>query len=123
MSRHVHAIQCIGCPVGCGGEVVLENGAVAEMRGFTCDKGLAYAAEEVVAPKRMVTTTIGVAGGLLPLLPVVSERPVPKERVADCVAFLRTVRVTAPIAADAVIAADVLGLGVAFRASRAMPAV
>ena len=50
MLRQVHAIQCIGCPVGCGGDVVVEDGAVVDMTGFTCAKGQAYAAEEVVSP-------------------------------------------------------------------------
>ena len=120
MTRHVHAIQCIGCPVGCGGEVVIEAGAVVEMRGFTCDKGQAYAADEVVAPKRMVTTTVRVDGGGLPLLPGVSERPVPKDAIFDCIRLLRSVVVQAPVEADTVILADALGLGVNFRAARAI---
>lgn len=120
MTRHVHAIQCIGCPVGCGGEVVIEAGAVIEMRGFTCDKGQAYAADEVVAPKRMVTTTVRVDGGTLPLLPVVSERPVPKDAIFDCIRLLRSVVVQAPVEADAIIVADALGLGVNFRAARSI---
>ena len=121
-SRMTHAIQCIGCPVGCGGEVVVEAGAVVEMRGFTCDKGLAYAAEEVVAPKRMVTTTVRVTGGSLAYLPVVSERAVPKGAMIDCIRLLRAVEVAAPIAADQVIVADALGLGIAFRAARPIAA-
>ena len=30
MTRHVQPIQCIGCPTGCGGEVIIEDGAVVE---------------------------------------------------------------------------------------------
>ncbi|WP_370673636.1 DUF1667 domain-containing protein [Pleomorphomonas sp. PLEO] len=118
MERLVHAIQCIGCPIGCGGEVTVEDGVVAEMTGFTCNKGLAYAAEEVVAPKRMVTTTVRVSGGGLPLLPVVSVNPVPKERIFDCLRLLRGVSVVAPVAEGAIIISDALGLGVDFRAAR-----
>jgi CxxC motif-containing protein len=118
MARVVHAIQCIGCPIGCGGEVTVENGIVAEMSGFTCNKGLAYAAEEVVSPKRMVTTTVRVSGGSLALLPVISATPVPKERIFDCLRLLRGVSVAAPVAEGTVIVADALGLGVDFRAAR-----
>ena len=118
MERVVHAIQCIGCPIGCGGEVVVENGAVAEMSGFTCNKGLAYAAEEVVSPKRMVTTTVRVSGGGLALLPVVSATPVPKERIFDCLRLLRGVTVVAPVDEGTVVVSDALGLGVDFRAAR-----
>jgi len=123
MARVVHAIQCIGCPIGCGGEVTVEDGSVAEMTGFTCNKGQAYAAEEVVAPKRMVTTTVRVSGGGLPLLPVVSVTPVPKERIFDCLRLLRGVSVSAPVAEGAIIVSDALGLGVDFRAARAIPLV
>lgn len=123
MARVVHAIQCIGCPIGCGGEVTVEDGAVAEMTGFTCNKGLAYAAEEVVSPKRMVTTTVRVSGGGLALLPVVSGTPVPKERIFDCLRLLRRVSVAAPVAEGTVIVADALGLGVDFRAARDIAAL
>lgn len=123
MTRRTQAIQCIGCPVGCGGEVVVDEGHVVAMHGFTCSKGEAYAAEEVVAPKRMVTTTVRVSGGSLPLLPVVSERPVPKEAIVACVRLLRGVVVEAPVAASAVVVENALGLGVNFLAARDMPSV
>ena len=71
MARVVHAIQCIVCPIGCGGEVTVEDGTVTTLTGFTCNKGLAYAAEEVVSPKRMVTTTVRVSGGGLKVSRVV----------------------------------------------------
>jgi sulfite reductase (NADPH) flavoprotein alpha-component len=118
MTRHVQPIQCIGCPTGCGGEVIMEDGAVVELRGFTCDVGKTYAAEEVVAPKRMVTTTVRVAGGALPVLPVVSDRPILKGSIFACLRLLRDVTVIAPVAAESVVLADALGLGVNFLASR-----
>lgn len=123
MARVVHAIQCIGCPIGCGGEVIVENGRVSEMTGFTCNKGLAYAAEEVVSPKRMVTTTVRVSGGSLALLPVVSASPVPKERIFDCLRLLRGVSIVAPVAEGTVVVSNALGLGVDFRAARDISSV
>jgi len=117
-TRTTHAIQCICCPTSCLGEADVEDGRVVETRGLTCEVGEAYAADEVVAPKRTVTTTVRVTGGKLHLLPVVSERPLPKEAVRDCVRLLRGVEVAAPIETGRVIVADALGLGVAFCASR-----
>jgi CxxC motif-containing protein len=122
MTRQTHAILCICCPTGCAAQVIVEDGRVIEQCGLTCEIGEAYAAEEVVAPKRMVTTTVRVTGGSLHLLPVVSERPVPKEAVRDCVRLLRGVEVAAPIETGRVIVDDALGLGVAFRATRAISA-
>ena len=116
--QEIRKVLCIGCPTGCDGEVILENGVVVETRNYTCDIGRALVAEEVIAPKRTVTTTVRVKDGALPLLPVVSDRPVPKEAIFDAVEQLRKLTVTAPIQADSVILADVLGLGVNFIAAR-----
>ena len=79
-----------------------------------------YAADEVTAPKRMLTTTVAVEGGLLPLLPVVSSTVLPKEKVLACAAYLRGIKVQAPIAAGDVVVKDILGLGVDIVASRGM---
>ena len=68
----------------------------------------------------MLTTTVRIRGGLLPLLPVVSANVLPKGKIADCVAFLRTVTVQAPVKAGDVIVPDILGLGVNIVASRDM---
>jgi CxxC motif-containing protein len=122
MSRITQPIQCIGCPVGCGGDVIVENGEVVEMHGFNCDVGQAYAAEEVIAPKRMVTTTVRLKGGALALLPVVSAKPIPKGRIFDCVNALRKIEVVAPVKAGDVVLADVLGVGVDMVAARSVAA-
>ena len=121
MTRRAQSVLCIGCPTGCSGEVVIEDGVVVEMHGYTCKRGRAYVAEEVIAPKRMVTTTVRVNGGALALLPVVSDQPVPKESIFACLGQLRKVSVTAPVAADSVVLADILGLGVNFVAARDCP--
>ena len=121
MTRRAQSVLCIGCPTGCSGEVVIEDGVVVEMHGYTCKRGRAYVAEEVIAPKRMVTTTVRVNGGALALLPVVSDQPVPKDSIFACLGQLRKVTVTAPVATDSVVLANVLGLGVNFVAARDCP--
>ena len=121
MTRRVQSVLCIDCPTGCSGEVVIEDGVVVEMRGYTCKRGRAYVAQEVLAPKRTVTTTVRVNGGALALLPVVSDRPVPKDSIFACLGQLRKVTVTAPVATDSVVLADILGLGVNFVAARDCP--
>ena len=121
MTRRAQSVLCIGCPTGCSGEVLIEDGVVVEMHGYTCKRGRAYVSEEVIAPKRMVTTTVRVNGGSLPLLPVVSDRPVPKGSILACLGELRKITVSAPVAADGVVLANVLGLGVNFVAARDCP--
>lgn len=111
-------MNCIMCPMGCELTVTLENGAVLDVKGNTCPRGAIYARNEVTAPKRMLTTTVAVAGGALPLLPVVSADVLPKERVLECARYLRGVKVQAPVKAGDVIVENILGLGVNIIASR-----
>lgn len=110
-------MNCIMCPMGCEMTVTVENGKVIDVKGNTCPRGAKYANDEVTAPKRMLTTTVRIEGGMLPLLPVVSETVLPKEKVLDCAAFLRGVTVKAPVKTGDVIVKDILGLGVNIIAS------
>ena len=112
---------CIGCPLGCRLEVDEdESGDIVEVRGFSCKKGEEYAAQEHVAPRRMITTTVGVSGGLYPRLPVKTSVTVPKELVMEVCRALRTVCVPAPVHRGDVIVPNILGTGVDIVATRDM---
>lgn len=113
-------LNCIVCPMGCELTATLEGTTVTNVTGNTCPRGAKYAQEELTAPKRMLTSTVRINGGLLPLLPVVSKSALPKDKVLACAEYLRSVTVEAPIAEGAVVCADILGLGVDIVASRSM---
>lgn len=113
-----HEFLCINCPLGCTLELSEENGEVLEVKGADCKVGEKYAVEEFKDPRRMVITTVRVSGGTLPLLPVVSEAPIPKRMIRDAVKELADVVVDAPIADGQVIYPDILGTGVDVVASR-----
>lgn len=115
-------VSCIVCPLSCVGEVTIADGKVTGVAGFTCPRGQNYAREEVTAPKRMLTSTVKVSGGQLPLLPVVSRQPLPKDKIMDCARRLSAVTVSAPVKEGDVVVADILGLGVDIVASRDMAA-
>lgn len=120
MAVETRIMNCIMCPLGCEMTVTIEDGAVTGVTGNTCPRGPKYAHDEVVAPKRMLTSTVRVNGGLLPLVPVVSKTTLPKERILDCAAVLRQVIVEAPVSEGQVIVENILGLGVDIVASRSM---
>lgn len=120
MAVETRIMNCITCPMGCEMTVTITDGVVTEVKGNTCPRGKKYAENEISAPKRMLTSSVRVTGGLLPLLPVVSKDVLPKERVLDCAEALRRITVTAPIAEGQVICPNILGLGVDIVASRAM---
>ena len=102
--------------------MTIHAGKITNIDGFTCQRGRDYATEEVIAPRRMLTTTIRIKNGKLPLLPVVSAQPLPKERIREAVRYLADIAVQAPVAVGDVICENILGLGVAVVASRDLPA-
>lgn len=121
-AKQTRKINCIVCPLSCVGQVILENGAITGVSGFTCERGMKYGREEVTAPKRVLTTTVKVLGGELPLLPVVSRTPLPKEQVVACARKLACLTVKAPVTEGSVVCPDILGLGIDIVASRELRA-
>lgn len=120
MAVETRIMNCIMCPLGCEMTVTIEDGSVTGVTGNTCPRGPKYAHDEVTAPKRMLTGTVRIQGGLLPLLPVVSKAMLPKEKILSCAAELRKITVTAPVAEGQIIVKNILGLGVDIVASRDM---
>ena len=112
---------CVSCPVGCELEVTLENDEILEVEGNTCKLGLDYAEQELFDPRRMVATTVKVKNGYHPLVPVYTEKPVPKPKIFDVLSEIRKVEVEAPIKINDVIIEDVVGTGINVIASRDLP--
>lgn len=116
----IAAYTCICCPLGCRVEVALdENGQVSEVSGYTCKRGADYAAQEAVAPERMVTAVLCVSGCLEPVS-VKTQRPVPKAAMKDVLAAVAALRLDAPVAAGDVLIEDVCGTGVAVVATKSV---
>ena len=70
---------CVSCPIGCAITVELDdNGQVISVTGNTCKRGDSYARQECTHPERMLTSTVKVEGGRLPVVPVKSSDPVRK---------------------------------------------
>ena len=116
--RRKHVFTCINCPLGCSLELVEEGGEVIGITGNECEVGRRYAEEEFRDPRRVVTTTVRVRKGVLPMLPVVTTRPIPKSLVREAVKALSGVEVEAPVRDGQVIYRDILGTGVDVVASR-----
>lgn len=109
---------CVTCPVGCAIEATVEDGELCEITGQACKRGVDFVREELTAPKRMLTTTVRVKGGVLPLVPVRSTAALPKELLLPVAALLRKVTLEAPVQEHQVVVANVLDTGVDIVASR-----
>ena len=100
-----HQLTCILCPRGCSLNITKE----LSVTGNACPRGEKYAIEESTNPVRTVTATVRVANRKDTMLSVKTEHPVPKGKMMDVMALLRSMTVTAPIAIGAVIVGDILG--------------
>ena len=103
---------CIGCPLGCPVTVEMEGNNVISVTGNTCQKGDIYARKEVTDPTRIVTTTVKVSGGTVPMINVKTAKDIPKDRIFDCVAALCGLTIPAPVRIGDIILGNVAGTGV-----------
>jgi CxxC motif-containing protein len=112
---------CITCPMGCALEVTREGQTITKVEGHACKRGLEYAQAELTDPRRMVTSTVTVHGGVHPLLPVYTAAPIPKPLIFDLLCALRDVELQAPASAGQVVLANALNTGIDVLASRDLP--
>lgn len=75
----IKTLTCIECPIGCTLHVQTENGKVVSVAGNSCPRGKMYAETEITAPKRIVTSTVRAQNGTL--VPVKTDKPVPKKEI------------------------------------------
>lgn len=113
-----HTFICIKCPLSCEIELIEERNEILEISGHTCPQGEKYATEEFTNPVRTLTTTVSVQEGVLPVLPVRSEKPLPKSMMKECVKALSTVRVKAPVKCGDLVCENILNTDVNIIASR-----
>ena len=101
------SLTCIVCPMGCSLSArILENGTV-EVTGNACARGAVYAEKECTHPERTVTTTVRCTDG--GLVSVKTAKPIPKEKVMECMAILSKTVAELPLALGDVILSDVCG--------------
>lgn len=106
---------CICCPKGCHLKVDAENKSV---QGNGCNRGIEYGINEVTNPVRVITSTVKVENGELPVVPVKTNNPIPKGLNFKCMEEINKVTIKAPVKIGDVVIKDVLGTGVDIVATR-----
>lgn len=114
---------CIGCPLGCNLTVEMDGGQVVSVSGNTCKRGDDYARKELTDPRRIVTSTVPVAGGNLPVVSVKTATDIPKNKIRECLCALKGVTLTAPVQIGDVIVENVADTGVDVIATKSISAV
>jgi CxxC motif-containing protein len=110
-------ILCIQCPLGCHMTAEKNENGKITVTGNTCANGEAYAISEMTDPKRTLTTIVYVEGGMGPVS-VRSAQPVEKDRIFECLAFLRTFTAPKGTKMGDVLVRDILHTGVDIIATR-----
>ena len=105
---------CIMCPKGCHLKVDDEF----NVTGNACPRGATYGKQEIIDPRRYLTSTVKLVSKTYRRLPVISNGDLPKNKVAEVIKYLDTIEVKAPINVKDIIVKDVLGLGVDIVATR-----
>ena len=73
----------------------LEDGKVISVKGNACPRGELYAKDEVVAPKRVVTSTVRAENGMM--VPVKTDVPVNKSEIFDVMKKINAVTCKLPV--------------------------
>ncbi len=120
MTSYKKKLTCIICPKSCDLTITINGKEITQVEGNECEKGEAYAVEELISPKRVLTATVAAYGCRLPLLPVRSQTALPKELLIKCMKFLAGVSVDAPVKAGDVVVKNILGSGVGIIAGRSL---
>ena len=115
-------LTCIGCPMGCPLIVTMEAGEVISVTGNTCKRGDVYARKEVTNPTRIVTSTVRVSGGTIPMASCKTKEDIPKEKIFAIINALCGVTVPAPVSIGDILIQDVAGTGVDIVATKNVPA-
>jgi CxxC motif-containing protein len=116
-------LTCIGCPLGCSLTVQMDGGSVVSVSGNTCKRGDDYARKEMTDPRRIVTSTVRVSGGILPVVSVKTATDIPKKKIAECLEQLKGVEVAAPIQIGDVVLENAAGTGISVVATKEIHAV
>ncbi len=111
-------IICTVCPVGCEIHVFGKNKENLVVEGNKCKRGKAYSIDEVLMPKRVLTSTVAVRGGKVKRLPVKSKEGIAKEKLFDAMEIINKTTVSAPVVMGEVIISDILGTGIDIISSR-----
>ena len=122
MAEETTKMICITCPVGCTLEVTHEGETIIGVKGDTCKRGIDYAEAELTDPRRMVTSTVKVWGGMHSLVPVYTAAPIPKPLIFDLLAELRKVELQASVELGQVALENALDTGIDVLVSRNLPA-
>jgi CxxC motif-containing protein len=105
-------IICLGCPNGCHIECTKKKDGEVEIAGEKCKRGVEYARQELLDPRRMVTAVVRTDSEAAPFLPVKTREALPKNLIDDLLKAIYAAKVNLPVRAGDVLFENFRGSGV-----------
>lgn len=112
---------CVVCPVGCEIDVVHDGSKIISMEGNKCEKSEEFVSQELIEPMRILTTTVRIQGSRWPVIPVRTDKAVPKRLFPRIMKRLGQINLQAPVNMQDLVVKDVLRTGADIIATRTMP--
>lgn len=109
---------CINCPLGCPLTVTMKDHQILSVTGNTCPRGEDYARKELTNPTRILTSTVRVTGGHLPVVSVKTAADIPKDKIGEVMEAIRRLTAAAPVCIGDVLLTDAAGTGVPIIATK-----
>jgi len=117
MRKH---FTCVICPLGCEIDVEEEKGSIVVLSGNRCDRGKEFIIQELKEPLRVLTTTVKIKGAEFNMLPVRTDKPVPKKLIPVIMEDIAKIEVNAPVKMYDTIIENIAGTGINLIATRSM---
>jgi CxxC motif-containing protein len=111
---------CVVCPIGCEIDVVHDGSKIISMEGNKCEKSKEFVSQELIEPMRILTTTVRIEGSRWPVIPVRTDKAVPKRLFPQVMKRLRRITLQAPVNISDVVVRDILRTGANVIATRTM---
>lgn len=112
MATKIQEMVCITCPLGCRMELDIEDGALKAVRHNSCKRGIEYANQEFYDPRRMVTATASITGGLVDRIPVRTSTPLPIKHIPSLLRNVYRLQLAAPLPIGSVVIKNIADTGI-----------
>lgn len=113
---------CINCPMGCNITVEMNGNEIVSVEGNSCPLGERYARQEVIAPKRVLTSSVAVINGKNKVVSVKTDQAIEKALLAQAMEEINRVEVQAPVKIGQIIIENILSTGANVIATKNMDA-
>ncbi|MCL2096964.1 MAG: DUF1667 domain-containing protein [Oscillospiraceae bacterium] len=109
---------CVTCPVGCEMTVEYKNKDLISVTGNNCKRGEKYASNEIVNPRRVLTSTVILSGAKIKLMPVKTDKPIAKDKIFEAMREINKIKIEAPVKMGDVLRRDFTEQGINLVAGR-----